>query len=97
MATRRTLLQCLPLVATLRASEKGRTLPAEAARYLDPATVEWPDSWDSTEDQGKHFNKLPAAVEVTLSVLDGNGATHDFSTIADLVLAAASLPTPTPK
>lgn len=64
--------------------------------YLDPITGEWAESWDSTDEQSQHLNKLPAAAEVTLSVLDNNGGTHDFSTIVDLVLAAGSIPTPTP-
>jgi prepilin-type N-terminal cleavage/methylation domain-containing protein len=65
--------------------------------YLDPATGEWLELWDSTDEQEpKRFNKLPAAAEVTLSVLDSTGGTHDFSTIADLVLAPSTQPTPTP-
>jgi general secretion pathway protein J len=37
--------------------------------YLDPATGEWTDKWDSTQPLGQH-NKLPLQVRVLL-VLNG--------------------------
>ncbi|MBI4516054.1 MAG: prepilin-type N-terminal cleavage/methylation domain-containing protein [Deltaproteobacteria bacterium] len=62
-------------------------------RHLDPITEEWVSQWDSTEKE--QLNRLPAATEVALYLSDSNGAVHDFSTVVDLVLAAASIPTPT--
>jgi prepilin-type N-terminal cleavage/methylation domain-containing protein len=62
--------------------------------YLDPKTAEWVDVWDSTEPA--HLNVLPLAVDIGLTLIDGNGNAHDFSTIVDLVLSIGTLPTPTP-
>jgi prepilin-type N-terminal cleavage/methylation domain-containing protein len=63
--------------------------------YLDPVTGDWVPEWDSIEDR-EHQGMLPAAAEIALFLLDDNGNMHDFSTVVDLVLAAGSIPTPTP-
>lgn len=41
---------------------------------------EWTDHWDSTEV--RTLDLLPAAVEITLTLRDGNGRNHDFVTVA---------------
>jgi general secretion pathway protein J len=65
-------------------------------RYLDPATGDWVDRWDTTEqpDPLQPPPGLPGAVEITLFLVDNSGGTYDFGTIVDLPLFA--LPTPTP-
>ncbi len=63
-------------------------------RFLDPKSGDWVSEWDST--QPLQLNKLPAAAEIGLFLADAAGSVHDFTTIVDLVLAASSMPTPTP-
>jgi prepilin-type N-terminal cleavage/methylation domain-containing protein len=62
-------------------------------RYLDAATGDWASTWDSTSQE--QFGRLPEAVEVAVYLSDNIGGVHDFTTIVDLILAAA-IPTPTP-
>jgi len=65
-------------------------------RYLDPASGDWVDKWDTTDvpPPPQVPVGLPGAVEITLFLADANGGTYDFGTIVDLPLYA--LPTPTP-
>jgi general secretion pathway protein J len=64
-------------------------------RYLDPATGEWVDAWDTGADPppGQPARGLPGAVEITLFLADNSGGIHDFGTIVDLPLANL-MPTP---
>jgi prepilin-type N-terminal cleavage/methylation domain-containing protein len=64
-------------------------------RYYDDATREWRDEWDTTEEQSITENRLPAAVEIRLTLADEHGVDHDFTTIVDLPLARGQ-PTPNP-
>ncbi len=63
-------------------------------QYLDGESGQWVADWDSTTED--HFDKLPVAVQITLYMSDNNGTIHDFGTIADLIMAPSTLPTPTP-
>jgi general secretion pathway protein J len=62
-------------------------------RYYDEVVRDWRDDWDSTEDAT--FNRIPAAVEITLLIADKDGHDHDFSTIVDLPLSRGQ-PTASP-
>jgi len=89
------------------AADAGPTPPAAIAahivdqvaglrfRYLDPASGQWVDSWDTTAEPPPNQPAigLPGAVEVTLFLSDKSGGIHDFGTIVDLPLANL-MPTP---
>ena len=62
-------------------------------RYYDEVVRDWRDDWDSTQDAT--FNRIPAAVEITLLIADKDGHEHDFSTIVDLPLSRGQ-PTASP-
>lgn len=64
-------------------------------RYLDPASGQWVDTWDTTAEPPPNQPPigLPGAVEVTLFLADNSGGIHDFGTIVDLPLANL-MPTP---
>jgi len=54
-------------------------------RYYDEIVRDWRDEWDSTQDA--MLGRLPAAVEITMRVVDKDGAEEDFGTIVDLPLS----------
>jgi prepilin-type N-terminal cleavage/methylation domain-containing protein len=62
-----------------------------AFRYYDDALQQWQDQWDSTVEP--MLDRIPAAVEIDLTVADERGSTQDFSTIVDLPLSRGQ-PTP---
>jgi prepilin-type N-terminal cleavage/methylation domain-containing protein len=62
-------------------------------RYFDDFVGEWREDWDSTAEGMEQ--RLPAAVEISLFLLDERGAVRDFTTIVDLPLARGQ-PTPRP-
>jgi hypothetical protein len=62
-------------------------------RYFDDFRGEWREDWDTTQEELEQ--RLPAAVEIALFLLDERGAVRDFSTIVDLPLARGQ-PTPRP-
>ena len=64
-------------------------------RYYDDAVRDWRDDWDTTQQQSATENRLPAAVEIHLTLADEHGVAHDFTTIVDLPLARGQ-PTPRP-
>ncbi|HYD48072.1 MAG TPA: prepilin-type N-terminal cleavage/methylation domain-containing protein [Terriglobales bacterium] len=62
--------------------------------YADPISSEFVDTWDTTAIQpGESPVGLPAAVQISLFLYDDTGATHEFSTVADLPLGNL-MPTP---
>lgn len=72
----------------------GMCLPAISLtfRYYDETVGDWRDEWDTTGNDAV-FGRLPAAVEITLTLADEEGGAHDFSTIVDLPLSRGQ-PTP---
>ena len=60
-------------------------------RYYDDLVHDWRDQWDSTQDA--EFERLPAAVQISMLVADKDGKERAFSTIVDLPLARGQ-PTP---
>lgn len=65
-------------------------------RYFDGATQEWREQWDTTRDpEDPEYQRIPAAVEITLFLEDESGKMYDFGTIVDLPLGRAQ-PTPRP-
>jgi prepilin-type N-terminal cleavage/methylation domain-containing protein len=62
-------------------------------RYYDDFNGGWREDWDSTQEDLEQ--RLPAAVEISLFLLDERGAVRDFTTIVDLPLARGQ-PTPGP-
>jgi hypothetical protein len=62
-------------------------------RYFDDFAGGWREDWDSTQED--LLQRLPAAVEISLFLLDERGAVRDFTTIVDLPLARGQ-PTPRP-
>jgi prepilin-type N-terminal cleavage/methylation domain-containing protein len=73
----------------------GACLPVTGLtfRYFDESVGDWRDEWDSTQDNGATFGRLPAAVEITLTIADEDGSPHPFYTVVDLPLARGQ-PTP---
>ncbi len=66
-------------------------------RYLDPASGEWVNAWDTTAavQPGEAPVPLPPVVEVQLFLFDDTGGYVDFSTRVDLPLYSPP-PTPAP-
>jgi len=65
-------------------------------RYFDEANQSWVDEWDTRRDpEDPEYQRIPAAVEITLFLEDERGAIYPFSTVADLPLGRAQ-PTPRP-
>jgi prepilin-type N-terminal cleavage/methylation domain-containing protein len=60
-------------------------------RYYDDVVRDWRDEWDSTQDA--EFERIPAAVQISMLLADKDGKERDFSTIVDLPLARGQ-PTP---
>lgn len=61
--------------------------------YLDPQTWEWQDSWDATPGSGRHANRLPVQVRLTVVTRPDSGRAtrrkaepHTFRTVAQLPL-----------
>lgn len=73
----------------------GSCLPVTSLtfRYFDDTVGDWRDDWDSTVDNSATWGRLPAAVEITLTLADEDGAEHPFYTVVDLPLAKGQ-PTP---
>ncbi|MBX3023832.1 prepilin-type N-terminal cleavage/methylation domain-containing protein [bacterium] len=73
----------------------GSCLPVTSLifRYFDDTVGDWRDDWDSTVDNSATYGRLPAAVEITLTLADEDGAEHPFYTVVDLPLARGQ-PTP---
>ena len=73
----------------------GSCLPVTGLvfRYFDETVGDWRDEWDSSIDNDATFGRLPAAVEITLTLADEDGAEHPFYTVVDLPLARGQ-PTP---
>ena len=61
--------------------------------FYDDIADDFIEYWDSFEEGGVTEDRIPAAVQIELLLLDENGGEHDFSTVVDLPLARAN-PTP---
>lgn len=60
-------------------------------RYLDPMTLEWQTTWDASWPGGMQVNRLPAQIEIKVTVpnIRGFGPDQVFGTRADLPLRYA--------
>jgi len=54
-------------------------------RFLDPERNEWIDAWNSRDI--RTLDALPGAVEITLSLDDGQGNVRDYMTVATPMIA----------
>lgn len=62
-------------------------------RFLDGELGEWREEWTSVREDGITYNRLPAAVAITLLLADERGVEHVFETVVDVPLAKGQ-PTP---
>jgi prepilin-type N-terminal cleavage/methylation domain-containing protein len=65
-------------------------------RFLDGELGDWRQEWTSVREDGVTYNRLPAAVAITLVLADERGIEHQFETVVDLPLAKGQ-PTPGPE
>jgi prepilin-type N-terminal cleavage/methylation domain-containing protein len=84
------LLECPPLSLELNLPGSCVRLSGLRFRYYDDAIQDWRESWDSFEEDGPTQDRLPAAVEIALGILDERGVEHLFTTIVDVPMARAN-------
>jgi general secretion pathway protein J len=87
------LLDCPELAGEIDIPGTCTPVSGLTFRYFDDFSGEWREDWDSTQDD--LLQRLPAAIEISLFLLDERGAVRDFTTIVDLPLARGQ-PTPNP-
>jgi len=84
------LLECPALSLELNLPGSCVRVSGIQFRYYDDAIEDWRDSWDTFEEDGPTQDRLPAAVEIVLGILDERGTEHLFSTIVDVPMARAN-------
>ncbi len=87
------LLECPPGAEASGIAGSCARVVALRFRFFDDAFGEWRMEWDSFEEQGVAMDRIPAAVEIVLVLLDELLREHEFYTVVDLPLARAN-PTP---
>jgi prepilin-type N-terminal cleavage/methylation domain-containing protein len=84
------LLECSPLSLELNLPGSCVRVSGIRFRYYDDAIEDFRETWDSFEEGGPTQDRLPAAVEITLGLLDERGFEHLFATIVDVPMARAN-------
>lgn len=87
---RANLLDCLPESLEMNLPGSCARISGLRFRYYDDSIEDFRETWDSFEEGGPTEDRLPAAVEITLGLLDERGFEHLFTTIVDIPLARAN-------